>query len=245
MPLLLAVVYPVVGSGCCSCCVITRPRPEVHDRARDARGRSDAYLHDVASALGKAAVLPIGPGFEEVLAAAQSGAPWAFARLYEDLAPAITGYLRLRGAPEPDDTASEAMLQVFRALPRFTGDEAAFRSWVFTIVHRRLIDDRRRRGRRPTTAPLEAGEAEAGGNVELEALEALDPLGGGWMHDALRAVTDDQRDVLLLRIVGGLSVEEVAGIVGKRPGAVRALQHRALGRLRERLAEQRITTREE
>ena len=199
----------------------------------------------MASTLAKAAALPIGPGFDELLTAAQTGAPWALARVYEELAPAVTGYLRLRGAPEPDDTASEALLQVFRALPRFTGDEAAFRSWVFTIVHRRLIDDRRRRGRRPTTAPLEAGESEAGGNVEHEALEALDPLGGGWMHDALAALTDDQRDVLLLRIVGDLSVEEVAAIVGKRPGAVRALQHRALGRLRERLAEQRITTREE
>jgi RNA polymerase sigma-70 factor (ECF subfamily) len=181
--------------------------------------------------------LAVGPGFEEVLAAAQAGAPWALQRLYEDLAPVVTGYLRLRGAIEPDDLASETFLNVFHTIAGFRGDEAAFRSWVFTIAHHRMVDDWRRRGRRPVTEPLDAAPAQVGGDVEVEALSSL---GSTWMRDALEALSEEQREVLLLRIVADLSVAEVAAIVGKRAGAVRALQHRGLERLRRHLAAQRV-----
>jgi DNA-directed RNA polymerase specialized sigma24 family protein len=90
-----------------------------------------------------------GLPFDDVLAAAQAGAGWAFEVLYRDLAPSVTGYLRLHGAAEPDDLASETFLGVFTGLGGFRGDEEALRSWVFTIAHRRLIDDWRRRSRRP------------------------------------------------------------------------------------------------
>ena len=175
---------------------------------------------------------PIGPGFEEVLTAAQLGAPWALRRLYDDVAPVVTGYLRLRGASEPDDVASETFLHVFDRLPTFAGDERAFRSWVFTIAHRRLIDERRRRGRRLSTQPLGRSVQPVGGNVEEEVLQ---DLGASWVGDLLNTLGPEQRDVLLLRIVADLSVDEVATIMGKRPGAVRALQHRALARLRREL----------
>ncbi len=185
--------------------------------------------------------LAIGSGFDDVLAAAQTGAPWALQRLYEDLAPVVTGYLRLRGAPEPDDTASEAFLSVFKGLGGFTGDEGAFRSWVFTIVHRRLLDDRRRRGRRPVTEPLgdEAIDAVAavGGDVETDALQGLS---SAWVVEVLGLLSVEQREVLLLRIVGDLAVDEVAAVLGKRPGAVRALQHRGLERLRRELPNRRV-----
>lgn len=159
--------------------------------------------------------------------------------MYEDLAPVVTGYLRLRGAPEPDDTASEAFLSVFRSLGSFTGDEAAFRSWVFTIVHRRLIDDRRRLGRQPVSEPFDEPPAQVGGDVEQEGLAAL---GGSWVGEALQVLSDEQREVVLLRIAADLSVDQVAAVVGKRAGAVRALQHRGLERLRRHLADQRVTS---
>lgn len=152
----------------------------------------------------------------------------------------VTGYLRLRGASEPEDVTSEAFLSVFRNLTTFTGDEAAFRSWVFTIVHRRLTDDRRRRGRRPDTEPSADGTERAGGDVEEEALGAL---GGAWVREVLAELSPEQREVLLLRIVADMSVDEVAAIVDKRPGAVRALQHRGLERLRRQLDQRRVTDR--
>ncbi|MEX2487162.1 MAG: RNA polymerase sigma factor [Nitriliruptoraceae bacterium] len=171
-----------------------------------------------------------------MLAAAQADAPWALQRLYEDLAPAVTGYLRLRGAQEPDDLASEAFLSVFRNVTTFTGNEPAFRSWVFTIAHRRLVDERRRQRRRPDIDVFAELPSLAGGDVETEAFGLL---GSAWVRDVLEELTPEQRDVVLLRVLGDLSVDEVASIVGKRPGAVRALQHRGLDRLRGVLAAQR------
>ncbi len=105
---------------------------------------------------------------------------------------------------------------------------------MFTIAHRRLLDERRRSRRTPATRPLEDGEFEApGGDVEREALESL---GGQWVSEVLAELSDDQRDVILLRVVGDLSVADVAATLGKRPGAVRALQHRAIGALRRTLS---------
>lgn len=169
--------------------------------------------------------------FDDVLLAARAGAEWAWSRIYADLAPTVTGYLRAHGAAEPEDLTGEVFLQVVRGLGRFTGDERDFRSWVFTIVHRRLLDDRRSRSRRPSdpVAPedLEA-RAGAGGDVERE---ALGRLGEARVRAALAQLPTDQRSVLLLRILGDMTVEEVARAVGKRTGAVKALQRRALRRL--------------
>lgn len=180
----------------------------------------------------------IGVQFEQVLAAAQAGAPWALKRLYEDLSPVVAGYLRLQGLRDVEDHTSEVFLGVFRNLVAFAGDEPAFRSWVFTIAHRRMVDERRRRGRRPDPRPLEDVDEALGGDVEAEALAEL---GGRWVREALAELTDEQRQVVTLRILADLSVEEVAGIVSKRPGAVRVLQHRAIERLRRALERGRVS----
>ena len=83
-------------------------------------------------------------GFDRVLAAARTDAGWAYERLYRDLSPSVCGYFRVQGAREPEDLTSEVFLGAFRGLGGFSGDEAQFRSWVFTIAHRRLTDERRR-----------------------------------------------------------------------------------------------------
>ncbi len=173
-----------------------------------------------------------------MLTAARLDAPWALRCLHDDLAPAVTGYLRLRGAAEPDDVASETFLQVFTRLDSFEGDERAFRSWVFTIAHRRLIDERRRRSRRPSATPISEEPEPVGGDAEEEAIQ---DLGSSWVSEVLRGLSPDQRDVIVLRILADLSVEEVASIVGKRTGAVRALQHRALAAIRRDLETRRDT----
>jgi RNA polymerase sigma-70 factor (ECF subfamily) len=94
--------------------------------------------------------------FEAVLDAVRLGRPWAFDRIYRALAPVVAAYLDAQGSPEPDDLTSEVFLGVFRNIGRFDGDEAGFRAWVFTIAHRRLIDERRRLSRRPILEPLTA-----------------------------------------------------------------------------------------
>jgi RNA polymerase sigma factor (sigma-70 family) len=179
----------------------------------------------------------VGDEFAAILEAAQGRAGWAFERLYRPLAPVVAGYLRLQGSPEPDDLTNEVFLSAFGAIGSFRGDEDQFRSWLFTIAHRRLTDERRRLGRRPPIAdrPLiadrdVAGAPEAaGGDVEEDALRSLSLQRVRRLCDRL---APDQRDVLVLRMVSALSIEQTAEALGKSPTAVKALQRRALGAVR-------------
>jgi len=171
--------------------------------------------------------------FDDVLVAARAGAEWAWSQIYAELAPKVVGYLRAHGALEPEDAAGEVFLQVVRGLPSFEGGEREFRAWTFTIAHRRLVDALRQRGRRPVdAAPGELIEAAArpGGDV---ADEAQARIADARVREAIGALAPDQRSVMLLRIIGDLTIDEIARALGKRPGAVKALQRRALVRLEE------------
>lgn len=184
--------------------------------------------------------MALGEPFPEILAAARQGASWAWSRIYRDLAGPVTGYLTARGAHEPEDLASEAFLQIARGLHGFSGDEAQFRSWVFVIAHRRLQDERRAAARRPAAIPLDDERAaplarRPGGDVEDEAVSAL---GNQGVVSMLEALTPDQRDVIMLRVVGELSLEQAARVLGKPVGAVKALQHRAVQALRRAMGPQ-------
>lgn len=185
--------------------------------------------------------VPIGVAFPDVLAAAQANAPWAFERLFDALASAVVGYLRAQGAQDPDGLANDVFLRVFTNLERFEGGEQAFRSWVFTIAHHRLIDDRRRASRRPDqpSGLLGSGDSDLAGRDDDRASpgadveeKALQGLGEEWVRDQLAKLAPDQRDVLLLRVVADLTVEQVAKALGKSPEAVKALQRRGLIALR-------------
>ncbi|MBW3669242.1 MAG: sigma-70 family RNA polymerase sigma factor [Actinobacteria bacterium] len=147
--------------------------------------------------------------------------------VYRTLAPAVLGYLRAQRAPEPEDLLGEVFVQVARDLPRFKGDDAALRRWVFAIAHNRLLDARRRQGRRPPPASGVIPDRPA----SLPA-EPLDPA----LVKALGALTPEQREVIVLRFVADLPLEDVARIVSRRVGAVKALQHRALDALAKALA---------
>ena len=170
--------------------------------------------------------------FETRLRAAKNGAEWAWAAIYRDLAGTVSGYLANRGAAEPDDLTSETFLQIARNISTFDGDESAFRSWVFVIAHRRLIDSRRARQRRPETINLSVSTGGAGGDVEEEALNRLTTVE---LQSAFEKLSESQRDVLALRIIGQLTLDETASVLGKRVGAVKAAQRRGLLALSEHL----------
>lgn len=184
--------------------------------------------------------MPLGQNFESVLSAAKGGAEWAWDALYRDLAGQVTGYLAARRAPNPEDVAAETFLQIARGIHSFEGSEASFRSWVFVIAHRRLIDTRRKAMREPNLVAFPVDESGyQGGNVETE---AMDRLVTAELEQALQALTDDQHDVLALRIIANLTLEETADAVGKRVGAVKALQRRGLIALRTHLDLGRVST---
>jgi RNA polymerase sigma-70 factor (ECF subfamily) len=129
----------------------------------------------------------------------------------------------------------DVFLQVARNISSFNGDESGFRSWVFTIAYRRLIDERRLRGRRLEELTAEPPEPITRGPTTEEV--ALGRMTSGRLAEALEHLTGEQRQVLALRVLADLSVDEVAIIMGKRPGAVKALQRRAIATLRRSLGE--------
>ena len=184
----------------------------------------------------------LGEAFSGVLEAARLGAEWAWTALYRSLAPAVLGYLRARGARDPDDTLGDVFLAVVRDLPTFQGDERALRAWVLTIAHHRLIDAARYRTRRPVE-PVACEVLEAAGPTASSEQEGLEAVELREIQQMIGSLTPDQQSVLLLRILGDLTVDETAAVLGKPPGAVKALQRRGLAAIETRLARQGVTLR--
>lgn len=173
----------------------------------------------------------IGDEFEDILGAAKSGAEWAFAVLYRDLNPRLIRYFAAQAPFVAEDLASETWLGVARRLQAFQGGEPAFRGWIFTIARRQLIQHWRDSGRHPSRPVDPETLANEVGPDDTERA-ALDSLGASAAARAIAlALSPDQAEVVLLRVLAGLGVAEVAQILGKRPGTVRVLQHRALRRL--------------
>lgn len=113
------------------------------------------------------------------------------------------------------------------------------RAWVFTIAHHRLLDDIRTRRRRPVVAaPKEV--LEAGSPVGDAESEAFSVIEDSEVRRLLDGLTNDQRDVLTLRILGGLKIEEIAKVLGKRAGAVQALQRRGLESLKREITRRSV-----
>lgn len=178
----------------------------------------------------------VGPGFDEVLAAARLGAAWALRLLYDGLAPAVAGYLRGQGMADPDGMTNEIFARAFRRLGNFDGDATALRSWVFTIARNAQVDERRRLGRRVQEAELTPDGPE-GNAVESAEDIALAGISEERVRSLLALLPDEQRDVLVLRLVADLTVAQIAQIHGRSIGATKALQRRGLQRLRKILAQ--------
>jgi RNA polymerase sigma-70 factor (ECF subfamily) len=170
--------------------------------------------------------------FEDVLDRAKAGDDDAIADLYLSHVAMVYGYLMACRAPEPEDATSEVFTGMLRALDRFEGDRAAFRRWLMTITHRRLVDQRRR---------LHRNRIEL---IEPSALDSSSPRhladpGVGEMNQDLVAafaeLTDAQREVLALRFVADVSLQDVCDITGRPMTAVKSLQNRGLAALRRRV----------
>lgn len=164
---------------------------------------------------------------------AKRGEAAAWNELYQQLAPAVFGYLRFRGAHEPDDLTSETFVAVFRNIATFEGDRDQLRSWVYAIAYRRLCDERRAEARHPDRArqrPTVDDHAPAMGDVERDADAAMSE---GEVRRMCARLAPDQADVVLLRILGDLTVDQIADVVDKSPGAVKQLLRRAFATLRK------------
>jgi RNA polymerase sigma-70 factor (ECF subfamily) len=164
------------------------------------------------------------PISDEVLVRATKGDERAIAVIWTAWNPPLLRFFRGRNAVEPDDLAQQVWLEVAKKLPAFKGDRDAFRRWIFTLAHRRLIDAARVRLRRPPTVER-VDTAVDDGTSQVDELD--------WALSLLRQLPDQQATAVSLRILAGMSVPDVAAVMGKRPGAIRALTHRGLRRLEE------------
>ena len=126
------------------------------------------------------------------------------------------------------------MLQVFQNLGSFDGVESGFVGWMFTIARNRLIDVHRMAGRRPIIADgVEPPDAAAGAMGTAD--EALSQIAARDMLTLLERLTEDQCEVISLRMIADLSLQEVADIVGKSLTAVKAIQRRGLRALQKQI----------
>lgn len=178
--------------------------------------------------------MPLGPDFDSMLQAARVGAEWAWAGIYRDLAPIVLRYLRAQGSAEPEDLLGEVFVSVVRKLPTFQGEEPEFRAWVFTIARNALIDAWRRDGRRPVDYVADPLLLDARQVLSAED-DAMRRLAHERVSATLGRLSPHQREVVFLRVIAGLSIDECARVLGKRPGAVKSLQARGLAAIRREI----------
>lgn len=145
------------------------------------------------------------------------------ADVYRELAPRVLGYLRAQRVADPEDLLGEVFLHVARDIGRFRGDADGMRRWVFSIAYHRIVDDRRRRARRPQSSGVEVPDVSDSSDEP----DLFDPS----LVEALATLSAEQREVVVLRFVADLPLEAVARITGRKVGAVKALQHRGLTNL--------------
>ncbi len=154
----------------------------------------------------------------------------AFARLYEATYRRVFGYLLARVGEQAaaEDLLQEVYLNALQAIGRFRGKtEGEFIGWLLKIAHGKVMDRFRSQYRHPELQTSDVPQADL-----ADPLDAIDQrLGLGEISAALSQLTEDQRNVVLNRLVLGLDLEETSKLMGKNLGSIKALQHRALAQL--------------
>jgi len=172
----------------------------------------------------------------DVIERARSGDVAAFGEIYDTHVDSVYRYLlyRVREPSDAEDLTSEVFTRAFANIHRYRWQGKSFLAWLYTIA-RNAVTDRRRRDRPTVELDSAYGLAEEGPTAHDRAVlgEEVDALRGAVKH-----LTGEQQEVLVLRFVENMSSREVASILGKNEGAIRALQFRALGRLRKILRDQ-------
>ena len=177
-----------------------------------------------------------------LVGAGMGGDRWAIARLLESIQPLVVRYCRARvnarasSHASADDVAQEVCLAVITALPSYRDQGRPFLAFVYGIAAHKVADAHRSAARNkaepvaqlPESPELRDGPEQCAVNRELSRR----------MADLMSLLPERQREILVLRVVAGLSAEQTADAIGSTPGAVRVAQHRALNRLRAELAAQ-------
>ncbi|WP_237687299.1 MULTISPECIES: RNA polymerase sigma factor [Arthrobacter] len=178
---------------------------------------------------------------EEILSAAREGQPRALRDIYEFLAPSILAYLAGKGCDDPEGLTQEVFLTLFGKLGNLTGGVSGLRTFAFSVAHARMVDDVRRRERQPVLAQF---DPQADDRFSSSAEETVLGSASG-VSALLQGLTRRHQEVLLLRVVADLSIEETAKIMGISAGAVKQLQGRALKTLKDRMEHEEVPDHEQ
>jgi RNA polymerase sigma-70 factor, ECF subfamily len=174
----------------------------------------------------------MAPDLEHALLLARDGEEAGFSGIYARLAGPVNRFLAGRGAWDSEGLTNEVFLSAFRSLETFEGDAGRLQAWIFTIARNKAIDDARARARRPVAIDMTIPEVAGPDSTD----EVFSRLGAEWVKEQLASLTEDQRDVLVLRLVEDLTIREISEITGKPVDAVKALQRRALRRLAKKIS---------
>ena len=171
--------------------------------------------------------------------AAKAGDADATGRIYAALAPAVLGYLRAHGVADAEAVMQDVFVSLIPRVPAITGGVEGVRRLVFTIARARMVDAIRTRSRRPSELSYEP-------ELDSRTVSSAEDVAQGGLslaevRDVLAALPAEQAEVLTLRVIADLSIEQVAAVMGRSPGAVKQLQRRALIGVRQRLAERDST----
>jgi len=170
---------------------------------------------------------------EGLVREAKRGDQQAFARLYEANFDKIYRYVTVRigDKTEAEDMTQQVFLNALQSLPSFKWKGVPFSAWLFRIAHNQVVDYLRRKKRQPVPLPDEVPlPKENDPQIIAERSFAIERL-----LAAARRLTEAQREVISLRFAGEMPIAEVARIMGKSQGAIKALQHSAIVALRKTL----------
>ncbi|MCD4853098.1 sigma-70 family RNA polymerase sigma factor [Arthrobacter sp. AK01] len=174
----------------------------------------------------------LDPMADEYVQADRDDPALLFTAAYNSFAGPVFGYLRARGVDDPEAVTQDVFLALYPRLEALHGGLQGAKTLLFSIAHARMVDHYRKRERTPDSTPYESElDSRRASSAEDEAFGRAFGVG---VTELLDDLTDDYREVLALRVVADLSVEETAGIMGKSQGAVKQLQRRALSALKKR-----------
>lgn len=165
------------------------------------------------------------------LDAARGGDPYACRWLWNRYAGQIRAFLLTRGTPDADEVVNDVFLAAFTGVEAFVGGEPEFRAWLYRIARNKRVDAIRAHGRRPT--PTDAPSHLSSSTRPDPESEAVAAVLDEEIRDVLATLTTDQRDVIVLRFLADLTLEQTATVLDKPVGAVKSLQHRAIDQLRK------------
>jgi RNA polymerase sigma-70 factor (ECF subfamily) len=181
---------------------------------------------------------------DELVVRAMTGDPQAVGAVIALIRPMVVRYCRARlgrvdrSSVSADDVAQEVCLAVLTALPGYRVQGRPFLAFVYGIASHKVIDAHRaatRNRSEPVADIPDAVESADGPEQRALRIELSSEMG-----KLLDTLPEKQREILVLRVVVGLSAEETADAVGSTPGAVRVAQHRALARLRKSMPEEEV-----